>query len=139
MLANHKLCHREQLREEHAVAEEIADAITQSVGQNATDEMDLEEEFERLQEQELTNKMLDTGSVPVNDQVNKAPAVPATPGRSALYRMVARVSEANSTNSQITRRGRRRGRAQKIASGDGNVIPHLACSFRARCLFLNFS
>ncbi|KAK3679054.1 ESCRT-III subunit protein snf7 [Recurvomyces mirabilis] len=65
----------EDLREEHAIAEEIAEALTQgSIGQGV-DEDELDEELAELQQEELDNKMLKTGSVPVSDQIQRMPAV----------------------------------------------------------------
>ena len=39
------------------------------------DEDDLDEELAELQQEELDNKMLKTGSVPVSDEVTRLPAV----------------------------------------------------------------
>lgn len=65
---------REDLREQHAIGEEIADALTQgAVGANAMDEDELEEELEGLQQEELDNKMLKTGSMPIGDQIQRLP------------------------------------------------------------------
>ncbi|EMC92450.1 hypothetical protein BAUCODRAFT_290006 [Baudoinia panamericana UAMH 10762] len=56
----------EDLREQHAIGEEIAEALTQgnSVG-----------ELAELQQEELDNKMLRTGNVPVGDAVGRLPNV----------------------------------------------------------------
>ncbi|KAK3113213.1 ESCRT-III subunit protein snf7 [Teratosphaeriaceae sp. CCFEE 6253] len=65
----------EDLREQHAIGEEIAEALTQgNVGQGV-DEDELDEELAELQQEELDNKMLRTGSVPVSDQIQRMPAV----------------------------------------------------------------
>lgn len=66
----------EELREQHAIGEEIGEAITQSIGTNALDEDELDEELAELQQEELDNKMLNTGSVPVGDQITKLPSAP---------------------------------------------------------------
>ncbi|KAF2488973.1 Snf7-domain-containing protein [Lophium mytilinum] len=63
----------EDLREQHAISEEISEAITQSVGNTGIDEDELDEELAELQQEELDNKMLDTGNVPVGDQVHRLP------------------------------------------------------------------
>lgn len=63
----------EELEEQHAVSREIASALTQSSGANAVDDDELEAEFADLQQEELDNKMLKTGSVPVSDQVQRLP------------------------------------------------------------------
>jgi len=65
----------EDLREQHAIGEEIAEALTQgNVGQGV-DEDELDEELAELQQEELDNKMLKTGSVPVSDQIQRLPNV----------------------------------------------------------------
>jgi charged multivesicular body protein 4 len=65
----------EDLREQHAIGEEIAEALTQgNIGQGV-DEDELDEELAELQQEELDNKMLRTGSVPVSDQIQRMPAV----------------------------------------------------------------
>lgn len=63
----------EDLREQHAVGEEIAEALTQGAVGSGVDEDELEEEFESMQQEELDNKMLKTGSVPVSDQIQRLP------------------------------------------------------------------
>ncbi|KAK5168195.1 ESCRT-III subunit protein snf7 [Saxophila tyrrhenica] len=63
----------EELREQHAVGEEIAEALTQGAVGNAVDEDDLDEELAELQQEELDNKMLKTGSMPVSDQIQRMP------------------------------------------------------------------
>ena len=65
----------EDLREQHAIGEEIAEALTQgNIGQGV-DEDELDEELAELQQEELDNKMLKTGTVPVSDQIQRMPAV----------------------------------------------------------------
>ncbi|TKA62431.1 Vacuolar-sorting protein SNF7 [Friedmanniomyces simplex] len=65
----------EDLREQHAIGEEIAEALTQgNIGQGV-DEDELDEELAELQQEELDNKMLRTGSVPVSDQIQRMPTV----------------------------------------------------------------
>jgi charged multivesicular body protein 4 len=65
----------EELREQHAVGEEIAEAFTQGAVGNSVDEDELDEELAELQQEELDNKMLKTGSVPVSDQIQRMPNV----------------------------------------------------------------
>ena len=71
MLTN--LLYREDLREQHAIGEEISEAITQSVGAQHVDEDELDEELADLQQEELDNRMLNTGNVPVGDKVHQLP------------------------------------------------------------------
>ncbi|KAK7529268.1 Snf7-domain-containing protein [Phyllosticta citribraziliensis] len=65
----------EQLREQHAIGEEISEAIGQPMGNQALDEDELDEELAELQQEELDNKMLETGNVPVTDKVSRLPSV----------------------------------------------------------------
>jgi len=64
----------EDLEEQHAVSREIASALTQGSAMNAVDDDELEAEFADLQQEELDNKMLKTGSMPVSDQVHRLPS-----------------------------------------------------------------
>ena len=63
----------EDLREQHAVGEEIAEALTQGSVGTGVDEDELDEELAELQQEELDNKMLKTGTVPVSDQIQRLP------------------------------------------------------------------
>jgi len=65
----------EELREQHAIGEEIGEAITQSIGNQGLDETELDEEFEALQQEVLEDKMLDTGRVPT-DKISSLPTAP---------------------------------------------------------------
>lgn len=42
---------------------------------NQIDEQDLDEELEQLQQEQLDEQMLKTGTVPVSDQIQRMPAV----------------------------------------------------------------
>lgn len=64
----------EDLKEQHAIGDEIAEALTQG-STNPMDEDELDEELAELQQEELDNKMLKTGSVPVSDQIQRLPNV----------------------------------------------------------------
>ena len=63
------------MSDQHAIAQEIADALTQRNAASAVDEDELEDELAMLQQEELDNKMLGTGNVPVHDKID----LPATP------------------------------------------------------------
>ncbi|KAI7277833.1 Vacuolar-sorting protein [Hortaea werneckii] len=65
----------EDLREQHAIGEEIAEALTQGNVGNSVDEDELDDELNELQQEELDTKMLKTGTVPVSDQVQRMPSV----------------------------------------------------------------
>lgn len=66
----------EGLREQHAIGEEISEALVSGVTNNAIDEDELDEELAELQQEQLDAKMLDTGNVPVGDKVSKLPHAP---------------------------------------------------------------
>lgn len=71
----------EDLREQHAVGEEIAEAISGNALGNAVDEDELDEELAELQQEELDNKMLKTGTVPVSDAIHRLPNQPVGPSK----------------------------------------------------------
>ncbi|RAL65280.1 hypothetical protein DID88_000848 [Monilinia fructigena] len=64
----------EKLREQHALGEEIAQAITNAPLGEPVDEAELEDELADLEQEQLDNKMLKTGSVPVSDEVHRLPS-----------------------------------------------------------------
>src|SRR5262249_19733371 len=70
-LANSYL-YREELREQHAIGEEIGEAITQSIGNQGLDETELDEELEALQQEKLDEEMLKAGPTPA-DRLPSAP------------------------------------------------------------------
>lgn len=72
----------EDLREQHAIGEEIAEALTQGAVSQGVDEDELDEELAELQQEELDNKMLKTGTVPVSDQIQRLPNVGTGPSKS---------------------------------------------------------
>ncbi|KAK0719723.1 Snf7-domain-containing protein [Lasiosphaeris hirsuta] len=63
-----------KLQEQNALSEEIVDAMNSINLGNQVDEVDLEEELDALRQEELDQKMLETGSVPV-DAIQRLPAV----------------------------------------------------------------
>lgn len=96
------------------------------------DEDELEAELEDLQQEQLDEQMLKTGSVPVSDQIQRVPAVPAGDSKSCLTNppplaVVCKLLIRSCSQRQGTRRGRgrgRRGRGAAQASGrDGHVTP----------------
>ncbi|EHA19141.1 hypothetical protein ASPNIDRAFT_136905, partial [Aspergillus niger ATCC 1015] len=68
------------LREQHQLSTEIAQAITSTNLVDQPDEADLEEELEGLEQEAMDERMLNTGTVPVADQLNRLP--PAANGES---------------------------------------------------------
>ncbi|KAL3493090.1 Snf7-domain-containing protein [Aspergillus germanicus] len=64
----------EKLREQQELNNEIAEAITRPAIPNEVDEDDLEQELEGLEQEAMDERMLNTGTVPVADQLNRLPA-----------------------------------------------------------------
>ena len=71
----------EDLREQHAVGEEIAEALTQGAGATGVDEDELDEELAELQQEQLDEQMLRSGTVP-QDRVQRLPEVGSGPSKS---------------------------------------------------------
>ncbi|KAI9766027.1 MAG: ESCRT-III subunit protein snf7 [Candelina submexicana] len=66
----------DELREQHALGEEIANAITSTSIGEPIDEDELNDELADLEQKQLDEEMLNTGSVPVNDEVaHRLPSV----------------------------------------------------------------
>lgn len=62
----------ETLRDQHAISQEIAEALTQG-NMNGVDEDELDEELAELQQEALDKELLKTGSVPVSDHIHSLP------------------------------------------------------------------
>lgn len=56
------------------MGEEIANAITSAPIGEPVDEDELNEELAELEQEQLDNKMLKTGTVPVSDEIHRLPA-----------------------------------------------------------------
>ncbi|KAH0533547.1 hypothetical protein GP486_008992, partial [Trichoglossum hirsutum] len=69
----------EELREQHALGEEIGQAITSTPIGEPVDEDELDQELEDLVQENLDNKMLETGQVPVTGDIGRIPTVPNGP------------------------------------------------------------
>jgi len=65
----------EKLREQHALGEEIAQAITSAPIGDPIDEDELNDELADLEQEALDDKMLKTGTVPMSDEVHRLPTV----------------------------------------------------------------
>jgi charged multivesicular body protein 4 len=70
-----QIFYRDKVREQHALGEEIAQAITSAPMGEAVDEAELDDELAELEQEQLDNRMLKTGTVPVSDEIQKLPAV----------------------------------------------------------------
>lgn len=68
------MSYREELAEQHAVAQEIAGAISNGPGVNTVDEEELDAELEELQNAETDKTLADVGTIPLNDQISRMPA-----------------------------------------------------------------
>lgn len=64
----------DKLREHNQLSEEISNAITSTNLGEPVDEIDLEDELERMQQEQLDEQMLKSGTVPVSDAINRMPA-----------------------------------------------------------------
>jgi charged multivesicular body protein 4 len=64
----------EKLRDQQELNNEIAEAITRPALGDQVDEDDLEQELEGLEQEAMDERMLNTGTVPVADQLNRLPA-----------------------------------------------------------------
>ena len=113
----------EDLREQHAVGEEIAEALTQGAGTMGVDEDELDEELAELQQEQLDERMLKTGSVPVSDQINRMPSAPSKFLESTMGKVLSKdmLTNLHSKEHCVGRGGGRGGRAAEIAGRDGHV------------------
>ena len=64
---------REQLREQHELTQEIGNAITSMPITSPIDEDELEADLAALEQENLDEKMLKTGTMPVADSLNRLP------------------------------------------------------------------
>ncbi|KAL9581697.1 MAG: hypothetical protein Q9212_003736 [Teloschistes hypoglaucus] len=64
----------EQLREQHELTQEIGNAITSMPITEPIDEEELDTELQAMEQEKLDEKMLNTGTLPVNDSLNRMPA-----------------------------------------------------------------
>ena len=83
----------DELREQHALGEEIANAITQAPIGEPLDEQDLEDELEGMEQEAMDERMLKTGPTPVGGELARAPAVGNQPRKfTILLRRCATVT-----------------------------------------------
>jgi charged multivesicular body protein 4A/B len=69
------IVYRAQLQEQNALSEEIVNAITSNQVGEPIDDEELEDELEAMQQEQLDERMLKSGPVPVSDSLNRMPAV----------------------------------------------------------------
>ncbi|KAJ5084446.1 Snf7 [Penicillium alfredii] len=89
----------ETLREQHALGEEIGQAITSVPLGEQPDEDELEEELEGLEQAAMDERMLDTGTVPVNAQLNQLPAA----GRTELQPNKPKQAEEDDEEAELAK------------------------------------
>ena len=125
----------DELREQHALGEEIASAITNAPLGEPLDEADLEEELEGMEQEAMDERMLKTGTLPVQG----LPAVGNQPREFHFLpflnlRTTPDTSANNMNSKRKTRRRRRRRRAAEATS------PKWPCRFafprKLRCFFI---
>lgn len=86
--------HREALREQHALGEEIAQAIVSAPIGEPIDEGELDDELAELEQEQLDQKMLQTGNVPVSDQIHKLPAAGNTESELGVVRLTKHANQS---------------------------------------------
>lgn len=69
------LLDRGELQEQHALSDEIVNAITNAPIGEPIDETNLENELEGMEQEQIDNKMIGTGTVPVGDRIDRLPSV----------------------------------------------------------------
>ena len=74
----------DELREQHALGEEIASAITNAPLGDPVDETELEEELEGMEQEAMDERMLKSGSVPVGGEVSRLPSVGNGPSKTMI-------------------------------------------------------
>lgn len=112
---------REDLREQHALGEEIANAITNAPLGETIDESELDDELAELEQEQLDRRIVGSGSVPVHDRIHTLPSAGKGESKSCEFIEVIAANRSSFENA-CTPRGRRRGRrASKAAGRNGHV------------------
>lgn len=65
----------DELRDQHALSQEIVNTVTNANIGEPVDETELDAELEGMEQERIDEQMLNTGTVPVADKVGKLPAV----------------------------------------------------------------
>ena len=79
----------DKLREQHALGQEIAQAITSSPIGETVDQDELEAELGEMEQEALDERMTNTGTVPVADRIDGLPNVANGEGPSSLLSITA--------------------------------------------------
>jgi charged multivesicular body protein 4 len=77
------------------LGEEIAQAITSAPIGEPIDETELDDELAELEQEQLDNKMLKTGTVPVSDEIHRLPAQPNRESKLFKVRFCQRLLTCN--------------------------------------------
>ena len=116
------------MRDQNALSEEIVNAITGNTLGDPIDDEELEAELDELQQEQLDEQMLKTGTVPVSDVVHKMPTVADSERKfemcqdCSLWLGNSSANMPHSPQQETSHRGRRRGgRVQEAAGRDGHV------------------
>jgi len=104
----------DELREQHALGEEIAAAITNAPIGEPLDEADLEDELEGMEQEAMDERMLKTGTLPVSGEVSRLPAVATGPGESDRYAWLGLCT--NGTQYEVNHRRKRKTRRKSCES-----------------------
>lgn len=113
---------RDKIREQNELSDEIVNALTTSSLSNAVDEQDLEDELDQLQQEQLDEAMLKTGTVPVlaspPSQDRELPAKVCYVKSKCAKARCSRVQPTKGRRAEGRRRGRR---AAQAAGRNGHV------------------
>lgn len=111
----------DELREQHALGEEIASAITNAPLGDPVDETELEEELDGMEQEAMDERMLKSGSVPVGGEVSRLPSVNNGPSKWVSISCSALYADNDLSTRQSPGRRRRGGRAAEASSRNGDV------------------
>lgn len=109
-LVTDEINNRSDLQDHNLLSEEISNAITSTTLGEPIDEVDLEEELEQMQQEQLDEQMLKSGTVPVSDAVHRMPA--AANGESEYNPLITGCGISSLTISPV------KGKAQPVEEDD---------------------
>jgi len=75
----------DKLRDQHALGEEIANAITSAPIGEPIDDMQLEAELAELEQEQMDHQLVGTGTVPVSDEIHRLPTAARVKGKVPVY------------------------------------------------------
>ena len=86
---------RAKLQEHNQLSEEISNAITSTNLGEPIDDISLDEELEQMQQEQLDEQMLKSGTVPVSDAIHRMPAAANGESKCSLVRNSQAASQDN--------------------------------------------